>query len=126
MESIAAEACAVKKSEVDSIEFEGFHFNIKPCAAHSSAISLSAPNSAQSVPEATLTRLCLHLSKRFDCKVYLCKGAETYGNANVFNGGSDYEIVSENWFLCICANGQEILRETTNHWNPKIDEFANI
>ncbi|MCQ2054259.1 MAG: hypothetical protein MJY82_03090 [Fibrobacter sp.] len=116
--TVTGKILGLKKSEAEPIEFEGFHFNIKPCAAQSSAISLSDPTNAQSVSEATLTRLCQLLSKRFNCKVYLCKGAETYGNANVFNGGSDYEIVSEKWFLCVFENGHEILCETTDHWNP--------
>lgn len=53
----------------------------------------------------------------------MCKGAETYGNANVFNGGSDYEIVNEEWFLCGFQNGAKILSEKTNYWNPKIGEL---
>ena len=42
-------------------------------------------------------------------------------NANVFNGGSDYEVVNEICFLCIYDCGNEVAREITDHWNEKIE-----
>jgi hypothetical protein len=33
---------------------------------------------------------------------------EEYGNANVFNGGADYEVVSADRFVCECLNGKEV------------------
>ena len=33
---------------------------------------------------------------------------EEYGLLNVFNGGSDYEVVSAESFVCECENGREI------------------
>ena len=39
----------------------------------------------------------------------LGKGYEVYGNANVFNGGSDYEIIEEKWFKVEFDNGVQKL-----------------
>ena len=72
--------------------------------------------------EDVLAAYCKAVSAQNACKVYLWKDREEYGNANVFNGGSDYEVVNEVCFLCICDCGKEMVRETTNHWNEKIDE----
>lgn len=71
--------------------------------------------------EDMLAAYCRAESEKFQCKVYLWKDREEYGNANVFNGGSDYEVVNEICFLCIYDCGNEVARETTDHWNEKID-----
>lgn len=76
---------------------------------------------AADLTEESLADYCKAVSLQNACKVYLWKDREEYGNANVFNGGSDYEVVNEICFLCICDSGREILRETTDHWNEKID-----
>jgi hypothetical protein len=76
---------------------------------------------AADLTEDALTAYCKVESEKSGCKVYLWKDREEYGNANVFNGGSDYEIVNEVCFLCVYESGREILRETTNCWNEKID-----
>ena len=68
-----------------------------------------------------LAAYCKAVSAQNACKVYLWKDREEYGNANVFNGGSDYEVVNEICFLCIYDCGNEVVRETTNHWNERID-----
>lgn len=65
---------------------------------------------------------CCEASSRNACKVYAWLDREEYGNANVFNGGSDYEVVNEVCTLCICDNGVVILQERTDHWNEKIDK----
>ena len=70
----------------------------------------------------TLADYCKAVSAQNACKVYLWKDREEYGNANVFNGGSDYEVVNEVCFLCVYDCGKEMVRETTNHWNENIDE----
>ena len=69
-----------------------------------------------------LAAYCCEASSRNTCKVYAWLDREEYGNANIFNGGSDYEVVNEVCTLCICDNGVVILRERTDHWNEKIDE----
>lgn len=83
--------------------------------------SVGAATTAADLTEESLAAYCKAESEKYDCKVYLWKDREEYGNANVFNGGSDYEVVNEICFLCICDSGREILRETTDHWNEKID-----
>ena len=92
------------------------------------AISLTEILSSAGVATATdltenmLAAYCKSVSARNSCKVYVWKDREEYGNANVFNGGSDYEVVNEICFLCVCDCGKELVRETTDHWNEKIDE----
>lgn len=76
---------------------------------------------AADLTEDVLAAYCMAESEKFQCKVYLWKDREEYGNANVFNGGSDYEVVNEICFLCIYDCGNEVARETTDHWNEKID-----
>ena len=76
---------------------------------------------AADLTEDMLVAYCKSLSAQNACKVYVWKDREEYGNANVFNGGSDYEVVNEICFLCVCDCGKEMVRETTDHWNEKID-----
>ena len=76
---------------------------------------------AADLTEDVLAAYCKAESEKFQCKVYLWNDREEYGNANVFNGGSDYEVVNEICFLCIYDCGNEMARETTDHWNEKID-----
>ena len=76
---------------------------------------------AADLTEDMLSAYCMAVSAQNACKVYLWKDREEYGNANVFNGGSDYEVVNEICFLCIYDCGNEVARETTDHWNEKID-----
>ena len=76
---------------------------------------------AADLTENMLAAYCKSVSAQNACKAYLWKDREEYGNANVFNGGSDYEVVNEICFLCICDCGNEVARETTDHWNEKID-----
>ena len=85
-----------------------------------SPLSMGAMNAAD-LTEDSLAAYCKAESEKSGCKVYLWKDREEYGNANVFNGGSDYEVVNEVCFLCVYESGREILRETTNCWNEKID-----
>lgn len=86
--------------------------------------SAGAATSAADLTEGMLAAYCKAESEKHACKVYLWKDREEYGNANVFNGGSDYEVVNEVCFLCICDCGKEMVRETTNHWNEKIDDVV--
>ena len=48
---------------------------------------------ATDLTEDVLAAYCKAESEKFQCKVYLWKDREEYGNANVFNGGSDYEVI---------------------------------
>ena len=81
----------------------------------------SGATCAADLSEDALADYCKAVSAQNACKVYLWKDREEYGNANVFNGGSDYEVVNEICFLCIYDCGNEVARETTDHWNEKID-----
>lgn len=85
------------------------------------AANVAADLTAADLTEDALSAYCKALSAQSSCKVYIWKDCEEYGNANVFNGGSDYEVVNEICFLSICDCGKEMVRETTNHWNEKID-----
>lgn len=80
-----------------------------------------AATNAADLTEDLLAAYCKSVSAQNSCKVYLWKDLEEYGNANVFNGGSDYEVVNEICFLSIYDCGNEVARETTDHWNEKID-----
>ena len=80
-----------------------------------------AATNAADLTEDLLAACCKAESEKYNCKVYLWKDREEYGNANVFNGGSDYEVVNEVCFLCVYECGREVLRECTNCWNEKID-----
>ena len=85
------------------------------------AANVAADLTAADLTEDALAAYCKAVSVQNSCKVYVWKDREEYGNANVFNGGSDYEVVNEICFLCICDCGNEVARETTDHWNEKID-----
>lgn len=76
---------------------------------------------AADLTEEMLAAYCKTVSAQNACTVYVWKDREEYGNANVFNGGSDYEVVNEVCFLVICDCGKEVSRECTNCWNEKID-----
>ena len=85
------------------------------------AATNAADLTEETLTEDMLAAYCKSVSAQKACKVYLWKDREEYGNANVFNGGSDYEVVNEICFLSIYDCGKEIVRETTDHWNEKID-----
>lgn len=72
---------------------------------------------------AQLEQACLNLSVIFGCTVLLCKDHEAYGVANVFNGGSDYEVVDEDCDLWAYRIGSKIICERTKFWNEK---FADL
>ena len=66
-------------------------------------------NICQNISEIDVTEVCKFLSEKFACKVSMRKGYEVYGNANVFNGGSDYEVIEEKWFSVEFNNGIKIV-----------------
>ena len=67
---------------------------------------------SKNISEADVTEVCKLLSEKFACLVSIRKGYELYGNANVFNGGSDYEIIEEKWFSIKFDNGCQKMTET--------------
>ena len=72
------------------------------------SVSLRGITESQSISEADVSDVCKFLSEKFACKVSMRKGYEVYGNANVFNGGSDYEVIEEKWFSVEFSNGIKI------------------
>lgn len=59
------------------------------------SISLLDKSRAAELSLVAIENLGKELSLKFKAKVFLYKEYLDYGQANVFNGGSDYEIVSE-------------------------------
>lgn len=84
-------------------------------------VSMPDIDDRKNVSDETVQKLARELSQKFGCKVFMNKGREDYGNDNVFNGGSDYEVVNEKWFLSVWEKGIELVSETTNHWNEKVE-----
>lgn len=66
-----------------------------------------------------LEQACINLSIILGCKVAICKDHEIYGVANVFNGGSDYEVVDEDCYLWIYERGTCLESEHTKFFNEK-------
>jgi len=69
------------------------------------SVNLCNATDCKDIPEADVAAVCKNLSKKFACTVSMRKGYEVYGNANVFNGGSDYEVIDEKWFTVEFENG---------------------
>ena len=67
---------------------------------------------SKNISEADVTEVCKLLSEKFACLVSMRKGYELYGNANVFNGGSDYEVIEEKWFSVEFDNGRQKMTQT--------------
>lgn len=73
-------------------------------------ITLKDKSMAVSISDDKIVACCTELSRKFVCRVRMEKLHEEYGNAKVFNGGSDYEVVSADRFVCECLNGKEVSR----------------
>ena len=73
--------------------------------SNSKGESISIQEICKNIPESIITEVCKQLSEKFACTVSMRKGYEVYGNANVFNGGSDYEVIEEKWFTVEFDNG---------------------
>ena len=71
-------------------------------------ISLKDKSLAPSISDNEIAELCSELSKIFSVRVRMERLHEEYGLLNVFNGGSDYEVVTAERFACECENGREI------------------
>ena len=67
-------------------ESTGLKVDLTPCSA---IVSMKSEN----IENPLLEQACVNLSLILDCTVMLCKHHEVYGVANVFNGGSDYELL---------------------------------
>lgn len=72
-------------------------------------ISLRDKSMAVSISDDKISTCCADLSRRFACRVRMEKLHEEYGNANVFNGGSDYEVIRSDRLVCEYNNGERIV-----------------
>lgn len=70
-----------------------------------------------------LEKKTLELSVEFRCRVILYRDREVYGVANVYHGGSDFEVVEEDCFFFLCEKGKILVSEHTDGWNKKIEKF---
>lgn len=92
-----------KFSEQISVSLRGF------TDIDSKGESICIQEICKNIPESIITEVCKRLSEKFACTVSMRKGYEVYGNANVFNGGSDYEVIEEKWFTVEFDNGVQKL-----------------
>lgn len=60
---------------------------------------------AECLTETDLKNFCKYLSELYSGEVYLEHCREAYGNFNVFNGGSDYDVIEEKWITCVYNKG---------------------
>ena len=84
-------------------------FLLSTTTAKEIQIILKDKSKAVSISDDKISICCADLSRRFACRVRMEKLHEEYGNANVFNGGSDYEVVSADSLVCEYDNGREIV-----------------
>jgi hypothetical protein len=83
-------------------------FLLSTTTAKEIQIILKDKSKTVSISDDKIVGCCAELSRRFACRVRMEKLHEEYGNANVFNGGADYEVVSADRFVCECLNGKEV------------------
>ena len=84
-------------------------FLLSTTTAKEIQIILKDKSKAVSISDDKISTCCAELSRRFACRVRMEKLHEEYGNANVFNGGSDYEVVCGDSLVCEYDNGREIV-----------------
>lgn len=96
-----------------SQEINGFAFSLQP-VGETPEYSIAPLDKAKvaDLSDEEVASICRELSLEFACRVRLSKLHEEYGLLNVFNGGSDYEVVASDQFTCECECGVLIVRET--------------
>ena len=102
-------------SDLDCREYaiDDIVFLLSATGANEVQITLRDKSMAMSISDNKIAMCCSELSRRLACRVRMEKLHEEYGNANVFNGGSDYEVVCADRFACECLNGKEVSRSRT-------------
>ena len=97
-------------SDLDCREYaiDDIVFLLSATGANEVQITLRDKSMAMSISDNKIAMCCSELSRRLACRVRMEKLHEEYGNANVFNGGSDYEVVSADRLVCEYENGREI------------------
>lgn len=105
----------------------GLKINLSPCGLDDNGkpqkVMVMFSMSSADLDCSIIENASLNLSLIFGCTVMLCKDHEVYGVANVFNGGSDYEVVDEDCDLWIYRQGVCALKEKTKFWNEKFAEM---
>ena len=92
-----------------SCEAEGeFTLDGVPLVIGGGRCRLKNAAAAKTISEGALRGLCKALSEKFHCKAQMRRIHEVYGNSNVFNGGSDYDVVEEYRFECAYDDGDEV------------------
>ena len=99
-----SEDALAKEKESSEFTFKSYTFLLRKFNKQISA-RLCNSTDCQNISEEDVKEVCEQLSIKFVCPVSMRKGYEVYGNANVFNGGSDYEIIEEKWFKVEFDNG---------------------
>ena len=84
-------------------------FLLSTTTAKEIQIILKDKSKVVSISDDKISTCCAEQSRRFACRVRMEKLHEEYGNANVFNGGSDYEVVCADSLVCEYDNGREIV-----------------
>ena len=102
--SIFCKADMLSATADSEFTYKSYTFSLRKMSDRIS-INLRGMSDCENIPEAEVTAVCKLLSEKFTCKVSMRKGYEVYGNANVFNGGSDYEVIEEKWFTVEFDNG---------------------
>ena len=107
--SISGNADTLRTIADTEFTYKNYVFVIRKIGEHV-GISLRDTHSAgesdsKNISEKDVTDVCKILSEKYACTVSMRKGYEVYGNANVFNGGSDYEVIEEKWFSVEFDNG---------------------
>lgn len=96
--------------------YKKYSFALRKCGDRLSVSLYDESDNGQedskNISEDYVTEVCKILSEKFACLVSMRKGYEVYGNANVFNGGSDYEVIEEKWFSVEFDNGCQKMTET--------------
>ena len=87
-------------------EINGLDFSLLPVEVPSDySVVPSDKDKVASLSDEDVMAVCREFSLKFQSRVRLCKLHEEYGLLNVFNGGSDYEVVASDCFTCEYDNG---------------------
>ena len=99
-------------AESTEFKYKNYTFSLRKFSAQISVNlrdNSADTNISKNILEADVSTVCKQLSEKYACKVAMRKGYEVYGNANVFNGGSDYEVIEEKWFTVEFNNGVQTI-----------------
>lgn len=94
---------------LDEIEYKNHSFSISEayCTIRMRSLDpgVSDFEACRLMECADVADACKFLSETLKCRVMLGRSEEWYGNANVFNGGYDYDVIEEKWITCAYDKG---------------------